>query len=435
MRKKQLIFILTFTFLSLTVAVCISAGGKSLTTFLFPLLSLYCFIPAGIYEISRWKAKENDIIRHMLGICSVIFLISVFIQIFVNRSRQFSLFFITAVTVTALAVYIYRKIKSVPRKKSYPAGIEIPDLKFRGFNAEELFPEAVSKLCSTIGIAADSEIYDDMIADRREDLLKGCSVYFSYMFAWLVNHDAIKSSESFGTEADNIRICAADPSEVLYRCCGGKLSPDAVEDDYLQFLDYYYEEWKLRNACYKSDYEELVCNGSPVTYTGLFSWNTYRAFSELLDRRYRNYLIERPLLTIDYDEWLCGEDYSEVFCQNFEICLQPVSAEEKDEFLRYAEECVLHFKNTGDEMLEKIVRSINQAGYNITKESMIKETSAFTIIIFRPFGTEPAYVIGFEADFEPEHGISVVIRGSEVRETGYRSDYTSPWKEERGINE
>ena len=45
-----------------------------------------------------------------------------------------------------------------------------------------------------------------------------------------------------------------------------------------------------------------------------------------------------------------------------------------------------------------------------TSDTIRKDTSDMTMVIPKPYGDEIAYILEFEASFEPEHGVSVIIK-------------------------
>ena len=429
--------ILTIEFLFETVVIIGGIGAaidSKITSFdgiLFCSVAILWFAVTllGFFELND---KRKWIIIPALGIKFLIFLFFAgLLGAVKNGDVEFGVFFMVISLILLIPIFIY-KIRHIPQKSktaNAQVNIDLNKYRFDGFRSKHHWDEA-----------AMNEIGENKVTDENSDKIYIlASTYFSYLLVWLIkNHLANDSFISvFGDELNDILTETADPAQLFMECTDGNFLRDDLTETGQSFLDcYYYDrEYKTKySTSYETDYTEIVQvqNHQPIYHN--FSWNIYHQFEKLLDKRYKYYKIDEECISewenVNYD----GSEehiYSETFEQSVEII--PFSGVTDE----YKEKCICHVKNMPKICYDRIYRKIDEIwGFDegTSPDTLRKDLSSMMVIIPKPYGDETAYIIEFEAEFEPEHGVSVVIRNDVVTDIGTICESCSPWCWESEIN-
>ena len=104
----------------------------------------------------------------------------------------------------------------------------------------------------------------------------------------------------------------------------------------------------------------------------------------------------------------------------------------------YEEVCIRHSNTWSPALRSKVCAMIrNDFLYDSdedelwTDEKILHSFTDCSLTIPRPYGEEPAYILGMESELEPEHehGLSITIRGECVLDVSYRMDADTPWSQ------
>lgn len=102
----------------------------------------------------------------------------------------------------------------------------------------------------------------------------------------------------------------------------------------------------------------------------------------------------------------------------------------------YEEVCIRHSNTWSPALRSKVCAMIrNDFLYDSdedelwTDEKILNSFTDCSLTIPRPYGEEPAYILGMESELEPEHGLSITIRGECVLDVSYRMDADTPWSQ------
>lgn len=314
------------------------------------------------------------------------------------------------------------------KKKTASMAEEFRKTDFSKFNAAWLWDDVQAEYCRLHNCE-----YDDSLCDK---LYIYCCNYIAYLFLWMVKKDALHAEFLDGIDADEIKNLKEEnmnPAEFVYTNMDGKVWRDDIDVKMLEFLDTYYERLgyggKPRPVSYDKDYEEIVRANTGMCYCIDFSWDTYHRFEEVLEERYKYHQIDYSF----ENGWMDVVNrtfYAESFKQEMEVKVEDGVAEE------YVQLCINHCNQLPEVIWKQLCSEFNNGwddwleGKVLTPELLCEAVEVGDMIIPKPYGEEPAYILGFEADFEEEHGISFVIRGDVVLSVAYRMDYESPWNYE-----
>lgn len=259
----------------------------------------------------------------------------------------------------------------------------------------------------------------DFIGDYAENWLL-------YFIAWLVKHDLFVFDDEQMAQDYKSEIVSefCTPSE-LFSCMDNCLSLHNLPSELSFFMTQYFEYPHSAIGNYWEDYLSVIHMFGNYDYCTVFSWDIYHEIEKRIDSAYKEYAIQCESDDI--------EEYDIIHCEwlNADLTVQTSS----DVPAEYIQLCIDCFLSLSPDMKEKICESIREHLFTdeISDDSqMIPSTHFDTITIFKPYGDEPAYSIGGEAEYEQEHGVAVMIRGETVLDAGYRYDieYASPWSKE-----
>lgn len=389
---------------------------------------------------SNWKGLGRKVLVAWMGLGALFF--------WAKEPTAAMLFLVTGGIM--IAVIEYGNFFSLKKKKECEKRSKIQaemqrKLRFCADKAKWRWDDAAKEYCRLHHITPEALSEED-----------NCRIYeyagnpIAYFLAWIIRHDFY--SEEFLQEhgiqkIEAIREELESPAAFLACEMDYVLTREDLSEKILPFVDYYYESQelkKLRNSrsrtermkTYEDDYYAEVRNPQKLFYCIDFSWAIYHKLEERLDRRYRYHLIEEEAYEeVTCDASLGGEVRWELLDRTLELQVSDGVPQ------AYADRCVRHLNHLPEETINRICSRILDA-FDCAGEISENQRSGSTVLnqlccgsirIFPPHGQEPAYVLGFECDFEEEHGIGWTMRGDEILDMGYRMDATSPWIYENEI--
>ncbi|MDD6825562.1 MAG: hypothetical protein PUE12_05540 [Oscillospiraceae bacterium] len=291
---------------------------------------------------------------------------------------------------------------------------------------------------------ANNKIKDNLTDDDYKQIDKFACVPISYLFAWLVKHNYCSGYFSCKYNLEWIKTENSDPAEFISEELDGIINYSALSDDIREFIDYYYTPADRflsgsGHKSYQNDYYSVIRNPWKVFFNIDFSWDFYHKLEEKIDRQYKYFMIEKEWAESDiYDEnRIAGQIYSDRLGKYFDLY---VAEGVRDDYVLL---CTNQIKNMSDEMYnhfcdriyaEFIMQSGGLRADYISREMIIEGLNSCSIMIPPSYGRKAAYILGFEADFEREHGVSVTVRGDYIIDVSYRMEATSPWDSKNKYN-
>mgnify|MGYP007069891894 CR=1 FL=1 len=429
--------ILTIEMLFETVTI-IGTIGAAFSSYVTPVDGiLFCSIVVlwfvvtliGFFELSGGR---KWIILPALGIKLLMFLFFCGLLGVVELGEIELGVFLMVLSAIFLIPVCIRRLKGMPKRPAAtpaPAGYHFNKYRFDGFRSKHHWDDAAME---ELGAKKVTEENSDQIYILA-------STYFSYLLVWLIKNGLVNESyrSVFGDEIRNMELELVNPAQLFMDYTDGNLLRGDLTGDGAAFLDsYYYErEYKTKyNTSYETDYAGIVQDENHLRIYHDFSWDVYHSFEKLLNERYKYYKINEEFSSEEakrtYDD--SGEHIdSGTFKQPVEIIAFSGVADE------YKDRCIRHIKQMPRICYDRTYWKIDELwGFDegTDPDTLWKDTSAMTVIIPKPYGEEIAYVLEFEADFEPEHGVSVLIRNDIVIDVGIRDGGYSPWSWEAEIN-
>ncbi len=146
------------------------------------------------------------------------------------------------------------------------------------------------------------------------------------------------------------------------------------------------------------------------------------------------------------DYFDCGKLYSTLFCRNINVYIA------KEVNMEYAEQCAEHFSALNDEMTDKLcertsafhqymleewnedlVKIINMhVPPTVTGRDILRYIKMPSLYVLPPRGDGIGYIVEGLCEWEPEHGIAIIIRDNEVLYVGTPESY-DPWSDNEFI--
>lgn len=202
------------------------------------------------------------------------------------------------------------------------------------------------------------------------------------------------------------------------------ISMDEIDPMLQPFMDTYYL------SQYFGDY--YLSSPEDAAYCRTYSGDTYRAVSERIDRAYRYFMISQPSDDMWDEETLRESLLIPGLGESFGIYASKECPEDyyrrcRDYLLEKGEMLAGEIYNEAARWLRSFGEEKEMERYPDSKSFFSQGCSSGTVYIGRPFGEDIAFIIGFESDIEPEHGIGLGVRDGIVLELGYRMDALSPW--------
>lgn len=313
------------------------------------------------------------------------------------------------------------------------------EMVFVWYDSYEEYGEAVEaeyREALALGIFNETPSDEDSFYDK---VAYYCQVNFSYFIVWLVRHDFLRKQrgynrygqKEFDAYVDYLHHDEGDPV-TTFMYLYDPLGSDDVDSRVHEFLCEYLEYHSFnRFGSYDDDLDyarDDYFKDNSNHYCHDFSWDIYRSLEVMIDEAFKKFGMAREGLRF-MDE--TSEMQKTVFCCDWLGCNMNAQMSGDDVSEEYRNLCIDHFNNMSEGMKTEILSKLVEHGYS-EEEALWEHCHFDTINVFRPYGTEAAYTIGGEADFEKEHGIAIAICGNQVLYVGYRCDveYTSPWSYE-----
>lgn len=450
--------VLVFEFLLELILVLITAGSAisfyvrdgDFEMIAFLLILAVCFAAGCGITISgfvRYKKGKKNILLSGLGRKVLVAWMGLgALFVWAKESTAAILFLVTGGLMIAAIVYahFFSGKKKCEKRSKIRAEMQ-QKLQFSADKAKWRWDDVAEEYCRLHHVTLNALSEED-----------NCRIYeyagspIAYFLAWIIKHDFY--SEEFLQEhgIQEIEAIRAElESPVVFLACEMDyvLTREDLSEKILPFVDYYYEGEeleKIRNGrprtgrmhTYEDDYYAEVRNPQKLFYCIDFSWAIYHKLEERLDRRYRYHLIEEEACEeVSCDVSPGGEVRWELLNQTLELQVSNGVPQ------AYADRCVQHLNHLPEDTINRICSRIMDA-FDCAGDISENQRSGSTVLnllcsgsirIFPPHGQEPAYVLGFECDFEEEHGIGWTMRGDEILDMGYRMDATSPWIYENEI--
>lgn len=293
---------------------------------------------------------------------------------------------------------------------------------FRADKAKYAWDAAAEEYCllrhTEIGVLTDEE---------GMKIYQYAALPISLFLFWLIRHDLyIPELEEAAGDVALVKEGRLSPITFFENWMDLVLIREEIAPQALPFMDSYYEK------NYWEDYTEIYCQGGPLFYCLDFSMERYLPLEEAIDRNFRFMQIAREYSEEDLysEETLTGEYTWSANGQAVKVHRAEGVSD------AYEEACVRHSNTWSPALCSKVCAMIrNDFLYDSdedelwTEEKILHSFTDCSLTIPRPYGEEPAYILGMESELEPEHGISITIRGECVLDVSYRMDADTPWSQ------
>lgn len=307
-----------------------------------------------------------------------------------------------------------------------------PAYAFRRFDsvkAEFCWDAAASEYCSLHDLTAD-----ELTDKEKSDINDYAGMWIACFFMWIIRNDFYSDSfcKKYGKDRINaVKNKAITPPELLRDIDYGFTHADLC-GSILPFINSYFER------SYFSDYADTVRPYGNSLFCIDFSREIYNELEERISTEYKYFCISAEEIALIEE---AGKAYGEtrfdrMNCSLLIIVSEGVSRE-------YVDLCINHLNNLPegifDELCERLYTDMYACEcFEKAEQGLPADKRRLDFFrpdcmtVYKPYGSEPAFVIGGEADFEKEHGVAWSVRGDKLLEVGYRFDieYSSPWNRE-----
>lgn len=320
----------------------------------------------------------------------------------------------------AIPILVFFIAKHTRSKQYEHIHRQLESISVLPIEAERSMNSAVAEYCKIY----NKSIYE-LTDDERVKIYEYASGDMLYFLAWLVKNDFL--SEQINEEnIVDIKSEKISPIEILYYT-DYAIIEDMLSEEIVPFVDSYYNSAAVR--CYSiynfgrylNHYYEAIRNDKNLFYCLDFSWDTYHILEKKIDESYKYFLRENELCEYLYDikKW---------DLLNVHLAVITADGVSKDYI-----KCCLNFINNLSEgtidtlcdMLIDFLEVDNYPEFMFNRRKILEHILPDTLTIYTPHRSEPAFVIGCESDFEPEHGIAWSMRGDKIIFMGYRADVES----------
>lgn len=332
----------------------------------------------------------------------------------------FWIFMIIAAAGVLGSGLFFRRLEDEKRmlKKNQTAPPSIPF--FRADKAKYLWDAAAEEYC--LLHHTKTEVLTD---EEGMKIYQYAALPMSLFLLWLIRHDLfVPEMEEAAGDMALVKEGRLSPVTFLETWMDLVLIREEIAPEALPFMDSYYEK------DYWEDYTEIYCQGGPLFYCLDLSMERYLPLEEAIDRNFLFMKIAREYSEEDLDseETLTGEY---IWSANGRTVKVHRAEGVSD---AYEEACIRHSNSWSPALRSKVCAMMrNDFLYDSdedefwTDEKILSSFTDCSLAIPRPYGEEPAYILGMESELEPEHGLSVTIRGECVLDVSYRMDADTPW--------
>ena len=332
----------------------------------------------------------------------------------------FWLFMIIAAGGLLCSGLFFRRLKDEKRmlKKNQAAAPSIPF--FQSDKAKYLWDAAAEEYC----LLHHTKI-EALTEDEGMKIYRYAALPIACFLFWLIRHDLfVPEMEEAAGDMALVKEGRLSPITFFETWMDLVLIREEIAPEALPFMDSYYEK------SYWEDYTEIYCQGGPLFYCLDFSMERYLPLEEAIDRSFRFMKIAREYSEEDLysEETLTGEYTWKENGQKVKVHRAGGVSD------AYKEACIRHSNTWSPALRSRVCAMIrNDFLYDSdedeiwTDEKILSSFTDCTLTIPRPYGEEPAYNLGAESELEPEHGLSLTIRGEYVLDVSYRMDADTPW--------
>lgn len=300
------------------------------------------------------------------------------------------------------------------------------------FDSQAISEKVIYEYCLTQDIKRE-----ELTSGDHKTIREFSCTPVSYLFLWAAKRGYLSKSLTDSVNIAGLLIEGINPAVFIADELDGKIGLSDFIPEIQEFIRVYFVQGNtfpgdpLRRFEY--DYYVQIRNPWKVYYCIDYSADIYARIEKRIE--------ESSVFCRCWNEWrmlgtaagVTEKRVSETLNQNLEIIKAPGI------YGTYADKCIKNICSMSEELRGKICDALiddfivpgcgEQAArkYQMDRTTVLADLDSGQLIIPLPYGEEPAYVLGFEAKFEKEHGVAIVIRGNEVVSVTYRMEAESPW--------
>lgn len=317
----------------------------------------------------------------------------------------------------AIPILVFFTAKHIRSKRHEHIHRQLESISVLPIEAERSMNSATAEYCKIY----NKSIYE-LTDDERAKVYEYASGDMLYFLAWLVKNDFL-SKQIDEENIEDIKSEKTSPIEILYYT-DYAITEDMLSEEIVPFVDSYYNAAAVQGYSiynfgrYLDHYYEAIQNDKSLFYCLDFSWNTYRILEKKIDEGYKYFLRENELCEYLYDikKW---------DLLNVHLAVITADGVSKD----YIKSCLNFLNNLSEQTIDTLCDMLidflevdNYPEFMFNRRKILEHILPDTLTIYTPHGSEPAFVVGCESDFEPEHGIAWSMRGDKFISMGYRAD-------------
>lgn len=320
---------------------------------------------------------------------------------------------------------------------NYSAAPSVPVSSFQRdmtrlmFSASSVWNRAAEEYCLTSGRTMNS--LDE--TDNMKISEYACTP-ISYFFLWAARRGFLSERLTNSVNIASMLIERANPADFIRKYLNSAVSADDFSAEIQGFINEYYNPQTCftgdQGRKFENDYYVLIRNPWKVFFCIDFSKDIYDRLEEKIDEAYEYFISYGEWINSGLSSTMSSEEikHSETFNQYLTV------RKARGLYRSYVDRCLSQVDNMPvgmtDRLCDKLIDFAYRCGNKIEKyrmdtESILSELHSGRIIIPVPHSDEIAYVLAFDADFEKEQGIGVVIRGGDIIDVTYLSRVQSPW--------
>lgn len=423
--------------------------GIDITALMRGIFFLCCAVIT-IGSFVRLRKEQKFVIITGFGMKIVLFIISLCVLSLPFSGSLTVLFFGGVIGVIITVIIMVNKHINKTKEKS--ANLHLQEVTnrytFFSYKAKWAWDDAAKEFCTL-----RNKSLEQLTDEENGIIYKYACSPIAYLLVWVIKHNYYNEefvNNNILSEIEKIKNEQECPTDFVSDSLDCVVTRDDFAEGILPFIDYYYtcDEPRCRGDSVElprtensigffDDYYAVVGKPNKMFYCIDFSWKLYHELEKRIDKAYSYYNIYFGEADILYNFSLFRQHIPEhlsPFCSVEVYAADGVSKE-------YENKCVNHFCHMTESLKKKITDNLfNHFSDQIYETAQAKDIDIeqYKIHILNlledgdihvnlPHGEEPAYTLGFEAEFEEEHGVGIVIRGDQVVSVSYRVDVTSPW--------
>lgn len=414
----------------LTFSMCVAAesykqeGKYSDVTFSYVLAGVFTlFAVATIYGFYMCSKGKSYVILVTLGFKFLIFIAGLGASSFPLGDPNMSFFFWGIDLMIIGSIWLVVKYGGTLNAPSTHSNLEnLEDFRFKVYKAKWTWDETAEEYCRIQGKSIE-ELTD---YDNEKIYYYSCNP-MSYFLQWIIKNDFCSAIFYEEHDEDSIRavkIGIESPNDFMMSDLDYGVFREDFSEEILGFVDFYYK------VHFDEFYNKLMLSKGDIIYCIDYSYDIYTELERELDKRYRYYSNN------EYDEDLYENmeehNVGDITCEKLAQDIMVFASDRaSDEYIEECKQQVIAYtddflKNMFDRLSE--VFELDEYAYDTEKVEYLKENiGEASIIIPTPNEKEIAYILGFEAEFEPEHGVGIAVRNGKLVDISYRMDVDNPW--------